>query len=113
MFALHKDTKGELSFRPYKQSSKTETVDVPINIPIVRSSSNNHSYTSWIDMNIDTLMNIEERLYEDMYKVIQQNDIPIKIFVDNEKFREMLYRKIYNTSYNTSKKWVEDSGQDD
>jgi hypothetical protein len=111
MFSLINTTNGELGFRPYKNVSSDNSEkndDINNIIPIIKNNENIiSSYRKWVYKHIENLENIEDTIIQNMYDVVKENDIPVKIYINTSKLKDMLYKRIYKTSYNTSKKWCD------
>ena len=109
MFKLFKSSSGELRFTPlcsneshFKDDYQSRYVHT---IPIV-STKNKISYSDWINQYSEELEIIYENVMKSLFDVVHEEDIPIKLHINKELFQDLLYKKLYKTSYNSEKKWI-------
>lgn len=106
MYTISKNDRGELRFTLASSSSKTEIDDRPstVKLPICNVCSTRTPYHSWVHLNNDILEAIYQRFIDDMIDVTYSCDIPVKLYIDYNLLKELLYKKIYKASYNSYRK---------
>lgn len=107
MYKIFKDHKGDLRFTLTSSSVKHD-VKHDIEGNVVFPTCNVHTgripYTKWVEMNYDIIEDIYHRIINDMTDVTYEYDVPVKIKINTDLFKELLFRRLYKSSYNSYKK---------
>lgn len=108
MFKLFKSSSNELKFSHFHDSNNinNNVYNETLCTPIINIDNNKIPFYKWMELHYDMIYNIYNNVIKDMYTVIAEGDIPIKLNIDKNLLFEILAKKIYKTSYNTSKSWV-------